>query len=176
MTTPDLPQTGIDYERLVEESLRSVVRKSLSIAAQTGLPGDSHFYISFATTYPGVALDDSLLADHPVSMTIVLQHQFADLTVEDTFFEVTLFFGGKPSPMHIPYDAVTSFNDPSVGFGLQFGAGEQADNDAEGSVAAASDDGAGDKGALTVAKTDSNDDSASADVVSLDTFRKKPTK
>jgi hypothetical protein len=97
-------------------------------------------------------------------MTIVLQHQFADLIVGEDEFSVTLFFGGKPSPMIIPFEAVTSFNDPSVGFGLQFGIADDDDHD----DSSPSDD----------QPKQSNDDASgnSADVVSLDTFRKRPTK
>ena len=102
-------------------------------------------------------------------MTIVLQHQFADLIVGEDEFSVTLFFGGKPSPMTIPFEAVTSFNDPSVGFGLQFGIADDDDSD---------DDDHDDIAPSDDQPTQSNDDATgnSADVVSLDTFRKRPTK
>jgi hypothetical protein len=174
MTSPDTPQTGIDYERLVEDALRSVVQKSLALAAQVGLPGETHFYISFATMHPGVEIDDALRAEHPESMTIVLQHQFADLAVADDHFSVTLFFGGKPSPMIIPFAAVTSFNDPSVGFGLQFG---MLDEDPESDAEAAACEDLAAVSEETVATGHAEDtNSASADIVSLDTFRKKPTK
>ena len=157
-------QTGLNYELLVEDALRSVVRSSLSIAQKVGLPGDTHFYIGFSTTSNGVEIDGHLRAKHPENMTIVLQHQFADLIVGEDEFSVTLFFGGKPSPMIIPFEAVTSFNDPSVGFGLQFGI---ADDDDHADISPSD-------GQLT----QSNDDASgnSADIVSLDTFRKKPTK
>ena len=159
-------QTGLNYELLVEDALRSVVRSSLSIVQKVGLPGETHFYIGFSTIHKGVEIDDHLRAKHPESMTIVLQHQFADLIVGEDEFSVTLFFGGKPSPMNIPFEAVTSFNDPSVGFGLQFGIADEDDIDEDG-----------------ISPSDhqpkqSNDDASdnSADVVSLDTFRKRPTK
>ena len=169
MTDNDMLQTGLNYELLVEDALRSVVRSSLSIAQKVGLPGETHFYIGFSTTHKGVEIDDHLRAKHPENMTIVLQHQFADLIVGEAEFSVTLFFGGKPSPMIIPFEAVTSFNDPSVGFGLQFGIADDdndGDNDQEdispsdGQLAQCNDDASG----------------SSADVVSLDTFRKRPTK
>jgi hypothetical protein len=174
MTSPDTPQTGIDYERLVEDALRSVVQKSLALVAAVGLPGETHFYISFATTHPGVEIDDGLRAEHPESMTIVLQHQFADLAVADDQLSVTLFFGGKPSPMIIPFAAVTSFNDPSVGFGLQFGMLDE-DPESDGETAAADEPAAAADDKTTAKRADDND-STSADIVSLDTFRKKPTK
>ena len=129
MTDNDMLQTGLNYELLVEDALRSVVRSSLSIVQKVGLPGETHFYIGFSTIHKGVEIDDHLRAKHPENMTIVLQHQFADLIVGDDEFSVTLFFGGKPSPMIIPFEAVTSFNDPSVGFGLQFGIADEDDSD-----------------------------------------------
>ena len=179
MSNAETPQAGIDYEYLVEEALRSVVRKSLKLVEEDGLVGETHFYITFMTTHSGVAIDATLLADHPETMTIVLQHQFADLTVADNHFSVTLFFAGKPSLMRIPFDAVTSFSDPSVGFGLQFGAADESD-------ASGATDAAPDTTASTPPSTDFNADRqsgtnkgksvAGADVVSLDTFRKRPTK
>ena len=157
-------QTGLNYELLVEDALRSVVRSSLSIVQKVGLPGETHFYIGFSTLHKGVQIDDHLRAKHSENMTIVLQHQFADLIVGEDEFSVTLFFGGKPSPMIIPFGAVTSFNDPSIGFGLQFG---NADDDDDHDNISPPDD----------QPTQSNDDASdnSADVVSLDTFRKRPT-
>jgi hypothetical protein len=174
MTTPDSPQTGIDYERLVEDALRSVVHKSLSLVVQIGLPGNTHFYISFATTHPGVKIDPARRAEHPESMTIVLQHQFTDLVVADDHFEVTLFFGGKPSPMIIPFDSVTNFSDPSVGFGLQFSTVDEDSDDKTDETDDNSNNSTGRNTGLTTVGADS--DNVSADVVSLDTFRKKPTK
>ena len=112
--------TGLNYDLLVEDTLRLVVRSALKITEQSGLIGETHFYISFQTGYPGVEMDDALRAQHPETITIVIQHQFADLVVEDDRFSITLFFGGKPSMMTIPYDAMTQFKDPSVGFELYF--------------------------------------------------------
>ena len=137
MTNDDTSQTGLNYELLVEDALRSVVRSSLRIVENIGLPGETHFYISFTTTYDGVELDESLRVEHPEQMTIVIQHQYANLKVSDDHFSITLFFGGKPSPMNIPFQAVTSFNDPSVGFGLQFG---MLDDEDDGEVDLSVDD------------------------------------
>ena len=111
---------GLNYERLVEDSLRNVVREALRIAQTDGLTGETHFYIAFDTHYPGVIMENDLRNKHPESITIVIQHQFADLDVQDEHFRITLFFDGKPSSMTVPFAAVTSFNDPSVGFGLHF--------------------------------------------------------
>ena len=181
MTNDDNSQTGLNYEMRVEDALRSVVRSSLRIAENIGLPGETHFYISFITSFDGVELDESLRAKHPEQMTIVIQHQYADLQVRDDHFSITLFFGGKPSPMIIPFQAVTSFNDPSVGFGLQFGMLDDGDDDAEGLSP-------NDARSVVVAKTGDDDDTGERDgkdgkpdsektgeVVSLDTFRKRPT-
>ena len=105
---------------------------------------------------------DDLKAKHPDVMTIVLQHQYADLEVDDDSFSVTLFFGGKPSPMIVPFASVTGFNDPSVGFGLQFGTLDE-DNDDLGDDDKPSPNAKDDGGKETT-----------ADVVSLDTFRNRP--
>ena len=118
---------------------------------------------------------------HPEHMTIVIQHQYAELQVNDDHFSITLFFGGKPSPMIIPFQAITSFNDPSVGFGLQFGMLDDGDDDED---RLSVDDG----GSAAVAKNHNSDDTSghagkdtktheekTAEVVSLDTFRKRPT-
>ena len=178
MTNDDNSQSGLNYELLVEDALRSVVRSSLRIVENIGLPGETHFYISFITSYDGVELDDSLRAKHPEQMTIVIQHQYADLQVSDEHFSITLFFGGKPSPMIIPFQAVTSFNDPSVGFGLQFGMLDDDEDglsvdDASGVAVAKPDDGNDASG--HAGKDAETDDEKTAEVVSLDTFRKKPT-
>ena len=178
MTNDDNSQSGLNYELLVEDALRSVVRSSLRIVENIGLPGETHFYISFITSYDGVELDDSLRAKHPEQMTIVIQHQYADLQVSDEHFSITLFFGGKPSPMIIPFQAVTSFNDPSVGFGLQFGMLDDDEDglsvdDASGVAVAKPDDGNDASG--HAGKDAETDDEKTAEVVSLDTFRKRPT-
>ena len=157
---------GLNYERLVEDSLRNVVREALRIAQADGLAGETHFYIAFDTRYPGVIMEDDLRSKHPESITIVIQHQFADLDVQDDHFGITLFFGGKPSSMTVPFAAVTSFNDPSVGFGLQFGAGydEPGEDD---------DQHDGDPAMEDLQPSDAP--SESAEVVSLDSFRKTPS-
>ena len=177
----DNSQTGLNYELLVEDALRSVVRSSLRIVENIGLPGKTHFYISFITGYDGVELEDTLRAKHPEQMTIVIQHQYADLQVSDDHFSITLFFGGKPSPMSIPFQAITSFNDPSVGFGLQFGMHDDSDNheddplmDEAGSREAAQTHD-GNETSEHGGKDAELDDEKTAEVVSLDTFRKRPT-
>lgn len=109
-----------DYEHLVQESLRSVVREALMQVAKSGLPGNHHFYISFRTDYPGVDLPDYLLEQYPEEITIVLQYEFWDLEVEEDSFFVTLCFNDIHERLTIPLQAIVSFVDPSVKFGLQF--------------------------------------------------------
>lgn len=112
--------TKFDYEHLVQESLRSVVREALTQVSKGGLPGNHHFYISFRTDYPGVDLPDYLLEQYPEEITIVLQYEFWDLEVEEDSFFVTLCFNDIHERLTIPLQAIVSFVDPSVKFGLQF--------------------------------------------------------
>jgi hypothetical protein len=111
----------IRYDLLTQQALRSVVRNVLVDTARKGqLPGDHHFYISFNTRADGVRLSNRLRAQYPEEMTIILQHQYWDLEVHDTSFEVGLSFGGVPEKLMVPFDAIKGFFDPSVQFGLQF--------------------------------------------------------
>jgi len=110
----------IRYDLLTQEALRSVLRRVLQDAAKNGLPGDHHFYISFNTDAPGVRLSKRLRAQYPEEMTVVLQHQFRDLTVSEQAFEVGLSFSGVNEHLVVPFDAIKRFFDPSVQFGLQF--------------------------------------------------------
>lgn len=110
----------IRYDLLTQQALRGVVRAVLADTAKKGLPGEHHFYISFETHAEGVRLSDRLRAQYPEDMTIILQHQFWDLSVTDAGFEVGMSFGGIPEKLYIPFAAVTGFFDPSVQFGLQF--------------------------------------------------------
>jgi hypothetical protein len=110
----------IRYDILAQDALRGVVRKVLSEVARTGLPGAHHFFIKFATRAPGVRVSSRLLKEYPEEMTIVLQHQFRDLTVNEQMFEVGLSFSGVSEHLVVPFDAIKRFFDPSVQFGLQF--------------------------------------------------------
>jgi hypothetical protein len=110
----------LDYARLVREALRDVPRQALRHAANEGLPGDHHFYLTFRTTHPGVAISPGLLARHPRDLTIVLQNQFWDLAVGEDAFSVTLRFGGAPERLHVPFAALVAFADPAAQFGLHF--------------------------------------------------------
>jgi len=115
-----MPVDHIRYDVLAQAALRGVVRTVLADAAQRGLPGEHHFKITFSTPAPGVRLSDRMRAQYPQEMTIVLQHQFWDLTVTDEAFEVGLSFGGVPERVAVPFAAVTAFYDPAVQFGFQF--------------------------------------------------------
>ena len=110
----------IRYDLLAQDALRGVVRRVLSDAARDGLPGEHHFYISFKTRHPAVKLSSRLAEKYPDEITIVLQHQFWDLTVGEHGFEVGLSFGNHPEKLVVAYEAVTGFFDPSVQFGLKF--------------------------------------------------------
>jgi uncharacterized protein len=110
----------IRYDVLARDALRGVLRRVLSDAAEHGLPGEHHFYITFVSTAEGVKLSPRLLAQYPDEMTVILQHQFWDLVVTDDRFEVGLSFGGIPERLVVPFTAIKSFLDPSVQFGLEF--------------------------------------------------------
>jgi uncharacterized protein len=114
-----MPTDLIRYDLLVQDALRSVVRQVLSDAARSGLPGDHHFNISFKTSASGVGLPAAMRQRYPDEMTIILQHEFWDLTVDADAFEVGLSFSRKPERLRIPFDAIVAFNDPSVPFGFK---------------------------------------------------------
>jgi hypothetical protein len=137
MAQDDTPQDLMHYEAMAQDALRGVVRAALKrAAAPEGLPGDHHFYVTFKTEAPGVSAPPDLLGKYPDEMTIVLQHQYRDLAPGETFFTVTLKFGGQPKRLSVPYAAVTRFYDPSVQFLLQFESVETApaQDDAEAMV------------------------------------------
>jgi len=125
-----MPVDHIRYDLLTQQALRQVLRRVLADAAKSGLPGEHHFYITFDTQSAGVRLSARLREEYPEAMTIVLQHQFYELTVSDASFEVGLSFGGVMERLAVPFDAVTGFFDPSVQFGLQFATAEGEDSEA----------------------------------------------
>ena len=110
----------IRYDVLARDALRGVLRRVLTDAAERGLPGEHHFFITFLSTAEGVKLSPRLLAQYPEEMTVILQHQFWDLVVTEDRFEVGLSFGGIPERLVVPFNSIKSFFDPSVQFGLQF--------------------------------------------------------
>jgi hypothetical protein len=114
----------IDYEALAQSAMRGIVRTVLTRVARSGLPGEHHFYIAFKTGAPGVVLSKRLKEKYPEEMTVVLQHRFWDLLVNDVRFEVKLTFDSIPERLVVPFDAIKVFFDPSVPYGLQFEEGE----------------------------------------------------
>ncbi len=186
-TNPPEVEDLIRYDILAQEALRTVVKKVLQEVSRTGLPGDHHFYITFDTQYSGVRMSSRMRDKYPEEMTIVVQHQFWDLEATDHGFSIGLSFDNVPEALSIPFAAVRGFFDPSVQFGLQF---EAVDEDADATSPEDNDDEGNalpsppKRERLTDASGDSGDsgdggeseDSAeetSADVVSLDAFRKK---
>jgi hypothetical protein len=122
----------IRYDLLTQQALRAVVRRVLADVAKTGsLPGEHHFYVTFDTRAPGVKLSTRMREQYPEEMTVVLQHQFWDLAVTDTHFEVALSFNGVSEKLHVPLDSIKGFFDPSVQFGLQFETQSEADKAAD---------------------------------------------
>lgn len=149
----------IDYDKLVEQSLRNVVYYALKIVEEQGLPGENHFYITFRTDFKGTVVSKNLKVQYPESMTIVLQNQFSNLVVRHNSFSVDLSFGGIPQTITIPYEAITYFADPYAKFGLSF---EQD----------------GDTGDLaeTIPASPTTAAGNDAEVISLDNYRRKKWK
>lgn len=166
----DTPDSLIPYDEIVQEALRAVVGRVLGEVEQTGgtLPGNHHFYITFKTGAPGVAIPDSLRARFPDEMTIVLQNKFWDLNVGDAGFSVGLTFNQIPAKLEIPFAAITAFVDPAVDFGLQFQAAVP-DNEPTAHDSAENDGSGGEErsGAPAVETEDGSN------VVSVDFGRKK---
>lgn len=178
-------QDHIRYDILAQDALRGVIRKVLAECATTGsLPGDHHFFITFMTNAPGVRISAHLRQKYQEQMTIVVQHQFWDLKVSDTHFEIGLSFSDTPERLVVPFSAVRGFYDPSVNFELEFdaepGDGIGADfveDETPEAVDSIEELLGTDKTAAQEAgearKEKAADDKAGADVVSLDAFRKK---
>jgi uncharacterized protein len=163
----------IRYDVLARDALRGVLRRVLADAAEHGLPGEHHFFITFLSTAEGVKLSPRLLAQYPEEMTVILQHQFWDLVVTEDRFEVGLSFGGIPERLVVPFNSIKSFFDPSVQFGLQFEPADAAEAAATNLPAVPA------SSALAVAApaAETEDEPAKpsegAEVVRLDRFRKK---
>lgn len=111
---------SIDYGNLMHRAMRSLIQEVLTDVSENGLPGNHHFFITFDTTHPDAALADWLRDRYPTEMTVVLQHWFDALEVDDDGFSITLNFGDSPEPLRIPFDSILTFVDPSVEFGLRF--------------------------------------------------------
>ncbi len=119
------------YDRMVEDALKGVLRAALKASEKEGLPGEHHFYITFRTGAPGVSIAEHLRARYPGEMTIVIQHQYWGLEVDEQKFAVTLSFNRVNERLVIPFAAVTAFADPSAKFGLQFQGTSSGETDAE---------------------------------------------
>src|SRR5246127_5717485 len=177
-TGPIMATDHIRYDVLARDALRGVLRRVLTDAAEHGLPGEHHFFITFISTADGVKLSPRLLAQYPDEMTIILQHQFWDLAVFEDRFEVGLSFGRIPERLSIPFNAIKSFFDPSVQFGLQFEPSELAPEMAAKNLPAAPapSPAATPAPALEFTGRESGQPAKSGDgaeVVRLDRFRKK---
>ncbi len=169
----------IRYDVLARDAMRGVLRRVLSDAAEHGLPGEHHFFITFVSTAEGVKLSPRLLAQYPQEMTVILQHQFWDLVVTEDRFEVGLSFGGIPERLVVPFSSIKSFFDPSVQFGLQFDPSESMAEAPAANLPAAAVPSALTAPAPVPASpaAENQDESAKsgegAEVVRLDRFRKK---
>jgi len=168
---PDDP--GLDYGRLMQKALRRVMAEALGHVAEHGLPGQHHFYITFDTAHPGVDMPDWLREQYPGELTIVIQHEYWDLAVLGDRFQVGLTFNDRFATLVIPFGAVQTFIDPSVKFGLKFDDhdGEEAEFPGGAGAEGAAPQGGQAAGEETRAG-DGPAEGDSADVVSLDRFRK----
>ena len=167
----------IDYGNLMHDAMRSLIKRVLTDVQANGLPGSHHFFITFRTTHPDAELADWLSDRYPEEMTVVMQHWFDRLEVGEDGFGIRLNFGDAPEPLFVPYDAIKTFVDPSVEFGLRFEAADDEDVEFDG----VSIEELGDsepvqmpEPKLSVLQEDDADDEApkAAEVVSLDSFRK----
>ena len=171
-------QSRIDYGRLVEGALRGVVRDVLGRVSREGLPSPHHFYITFRTESADVVMPDFLRERYPAEMTIVLQHQFWDLEADEDGFSVTLSFNDQLHRLHIPYTALKVFADPGVEFGLQFTLDQDAEVMPLHAPAGKASGAEGESATLLpgpapAAAAPAEQREGSAEIVSLDRFRRK---
>lgn len=164
-TGPPRPDSLLPYDAWTQDALRAVVVRALAYVGAQGMPGDHHFYVSFRTDKPGTIVPARLIAQYPHEMTIVLQHQFWDLTVDEPggWFSVGLSFGGIPTILTVPFSNVSAFADPHVQFGLRF---TQETEDAANDQPAAPEP--------VIEPEDPQPEKPEPQVVSLDAFRKRP--
>ena len=159
-----MARSGLDYGGMMLQALQGILAEVLRKVAAEGLPGDHHFFITFDTREDGVEMADWLRQRYPEEMTIVVQHWFDNLTIQPDHFTITLNFGNSPEPLKIPFDALRTFVDPSVEFGLRFETQESATDEEEDEDAEyhldAEDDG------------DDTPPSGGGEVVRLDRWRK----
>lgn len=162
----------INYGNLMHRAMRSLIQEVLEGVQENGLPGEHHFFITFDTKHPDAELADWLKERYPDEMTVVMQHWYDDLEVTDKGFGITLNFGDSPVGMYVPYDAIKTFVDPSVEFGLRFETQDDEDEDEQTSKETAETKNTSSNDAHK-SDTDADTDAhKNADVVSLDSFRK----
>lgn len=152
----------IEYGNLMHRAFRRLIHEVLTDVAAHGLPGNHHFFITIDTQHPDVEIADWLSDRYPDEMTIVVQHWFADLDVAADGFSIVLNFGDNPEPLYIPFDAIKTFVDPSVEFGLRF--------EPQGAEAAAEPEP--EPTPPPVTRKGGSGTGGDAQVVSLDKFRK----
>ncbi|MDC1379929.1 ClpXP protease specificity-enhancing factor SspB [Octadecabacter sp.] len=155
------PNQSIDYGSLMNKAMRGLIYEILTDISANGLPGAHHFFVTFDTMHPDVEIADWLSDRYPGEMTIVVQHQYESLTVTDQGFGITLSFGDSPEPLYVPYNAIKTFVDPSVEFGLRFETDDDDDDDMDAPEAP-----------MDVMAEPEDTPKKDADVVSLDQFRK----
>lgn len=169
-----MAQDHIRYDILAQDALRSVIRKVLSEIAVTGhLPGEHHFFITFLTNAPGVRISQHLKAKYSEQMTIVIQHQFWDLKVTESLFEIGLSFSDTPEKLVIPFNAIRGFYDPSVSFELEFDVKQDVQEAPVATLPQPEPEKPAPAAKKAAAKKEEAGDAKGADVVSLDAFRKK---
>ncbi len=162
-----MTESTIDYGNLMHSAMRGLIQRVLLGVQKDGLPGNHHFFVTFDTMHPDVEIADWLSDRYPGEMTIVIQHWFADLDVTDDGFTITLNFGDNPETLYVPYDAIKTFVDPSVEFGLRF----ETQDDGGDNVALGED--AVEAPMDEMVEPEPEDDAPKeAEVVSLDQFRK----
>ena len=167
-------QDHIRYDILAQDALRGVIRKVLSEVAATGsLPADHHFFITFLTQAPGVRISQFLKSKYPEQMTIVVQHQFWDLKVTETYFEIGLSFSDKPEKLTVPFASVRGFYDPSVNFELEFDVAAVEEQDDQGAEITAYPIASAEEIQIIGEEKKDGEAKPAGSVVSLDAFRKK---
>ncbi|MDK4723206.1 MULTISPECIES: SspB family protein [unclassified Rhizobium] len=167
-------QDHIRYDILAQDALRGVIRKVLTEVGATGrLPGDHHFFITFLTGAPGVRISQHLKAKYPEQMTIVIQHQFWDLKITESQFEIGLSFSDVPEKLVIPFNAIRGFYDPSVNFELEFDVplADEEEDTSSSEITAYPVPVEGEE--VPVAAAKEGEEKKPGSVVSLDAFRKK---
>ena len=157
----------IDYGNLMHDAMRGLIRKVLLDVADRGLPGNHHFFITFDTSHPDAELADWLSDRYPDEMTVVMQHWYDKLDVTEDGFSITLNFGDAPEPLYVPYDAIRTFVDPSVEFGLRFEQQDITEGEEKDDLAPLSD-----SSDAELEEDTSDATPKDAEVVSLDAFRK----